>query len=291
MLKDLPASVKPVEESNKWIFSFGETTLTVDPSVGGRITSYRLGRDEVLTGPEVNPTNWGSTFWPSPQSAWGWPPPTEIDTDPYRATLQGNTLVLTGPTVASGGVAGLSMGKRISVSAEQAIVCLEYQITNHSAAACEVAGWEITRVPRDNLHFFPEGAPGDVKKFQDLLPLQSAGGVAWLQYDPACMDRDLLVGRDGSEGWMASVRGDLLFAKYFPEIPEGGAAPGEAEVFLFLNGENAYVEVEAQSAVQRLEPGESLRWPVLWAVRRLPADVRVGVGSSALVDFVRRVLA
>jgi hypothetical protein len=290
MLEPLPATVTPTQQDGKWRLCFGSTCLEVEARTGARISSYRLDGDEVLTGPEVNPDNWGSTFWPSPQSAWGWPPPSEIDTAEYRVAIDGNVLVLSGATVASGGVAGLAITKRIGANAERAMVSVEYEIGNRGSQPCEVAGWEITRVPRNNLHFFPEGDPGEVKKFQDLLPLQSRGGVAWLDHDPARMDRDLLVGRHGAEGWMASLRGDLLFVKSFPEVPPSRCAPGEADVLLFSSGASAYVEVEAQSAMACLAPGATLRWPVRWAARRLPPGLDRTLGSAALVDFVRRVV-
>jgi hypothetical protein len=286
MLTQPAPTVTPRECGGKWVFEFAETVLEVDPAVGGRITSFRLGGDEVLTGPEVNEVNWGSTLWPSPQSAWGWPPAAEVDTEPYRVSLQGNVLVLEGPTIRSGAIAGLGIVKRLAANAAQGLVCLEYEIVNRGTEPREVAAWEVTRVPRDNLQFFAEGAPGDVKKVCDLLPLESAGGVAWLQYDPARMVGNLSTGRDSGEGWVASLRGDLLFAKFFPKAPAGRAAPGEAEVFLYLSGENPYVEVEAQSELHHLAPGDSFRWPVVWAARRVPA----GIGRSELVETVRGVL-
>jgi hypothetical protein len=287
---ELPATVEPAWDGARWQLTFGQTTLQVDPGVAGRITGYRLGVDQALTGPDVHPDNYGSSFWTSPQAAWGWPPPAEIDTACYEAATEGNVLVLSGPTVASGGIQGLSITKRIAANAEAAAVCLEYQIHNHGNRARDVAAWEITRVPRANLHFFPEGPAGEVKKFQDLLPLASAGQVAWLQYDAARMDRDLLVGRHGSEGWLASVREDLLFIKRFPVVAPDRAAPGEAGILLFLSGESSYVELEPQSQSVPLPPRATLRWAVQWRLRRLPAALARTCGSTELVEFVRSVL-
>ena len=286
----LAATVVPEWDGARWQLHFSETTLQVDPAVAGRITGYRLDSDEALTGPDVHPQNYGSSFWTSPQQVWGWPPPAEIDTACYQATTERNVLVLSGPTVTSGGIQGLSITKRIAANAEAAAVCLEYQIHNHGNGAQDVAAWEITRVPRANLHFFAEGPAGEVKKFQDLLPLASVGGVAWLEYDAARMDRDLLVGRHGSEGWLASLRDDLLFIKEFPVVAPDQAAPGEAGVLLFLSGESSYVELEAQSQLLRLASSETLSWAVQWRLRRLPAGLDRTRGSPELVEFVRSVL-
>jgi hypothetical protein len=289
-LRELEPTTAPVQRNGLWRLAFAGAVLEVDPASAGRVTSYRLGSDEVLTGPDVHSDNRGSSFWLSPQDAWGWPPPAEIDTAAYASSLDGNVLALTGPPVSGGSIAGLAVRKYFWANAEQAVACIRYEVHNQSGRPQQVAAWEITRVPRSNLHFFPEGAPGDVKKFQDILPLVSSGGVAWLQYDPQLMDRDLLVGRDGAEGWLASVQGDLLFVKQFPEITDGRPAAGEAEVLLFLNGESAYVELEAQSVLRRLEPGQALAWSVRWYARRLPAGLSVRAGNPELVEFVRSIL-
>ncbi len=54
------------------------------------------------TGPDVEPDNFGSTFWPSPQSAWDWPPPAEIGRSPYDGGLRGATVTLKSQTFALG---------------------------------------------------------------------------------------------------------------------------------------------------------------------------------------------
>jgi len=55
----------------------------------GRITSFLVDGRNFLTDDKVDSLNWGSTFWPSPQSDWDWPPPAAIDNEPYTVTLEG----------------------------------------------------------------------------------------------------------------------------------------------------------------------------------------------------------
>ena len=62
-----------------FVLTLDDVRLEVDATRGGRITALRLGDRNLLSGAEVDAINYGSTFWTSPQSAWGWPPVAEID--------------------------------------------------------------------------------------------------------------------------------------------------------------------------------------------------------------------
>jgi hypothetical protein len=45
----------------------------IEPECAGRVASLTYGGRELLSGPDVHPSNWGSTYWTSPQADWGWP--------------------------------------------------------------------------------------------------------------------------------------------------------------------------------------------------------------------------
>ena len=49
-----------------------------------------------------NPNDFGSTFWPAPQSEWNWPPIATYDSKPYTAVVQGNSVKLTATGRATG---------------------------------------------------------------------------------------------------------------------------------------------------------------------------------------------
>ncbi len=61
--------VKPVLREGKWAFDMGDVTLEVDPMKGGRITTFKLGTENLLTDATVNATYYGSTLWISPEAA------------------------------------------------------------------------------------------------------------------------------------------------------------------------------------------------------------------------------
>jgi hypothetical protein len=273
----------------------GNQSMEINANLGGRITSFLVDGRNFLTDARVDSLNWGSTFWPSPQSDWNWPPPAAIDNEPYTATLEEQGLKM----VSKKSPAGLVITKRFSGLLRKGCFLLDYTITNGSGKALKVAPWEITRVKTGGMAFFPMGAG---ERQGGLLPLiREKDGVVWFVYRedglPSKGDRQLY--SDGSEGWLAELNGRTILVKQFPDIPLEKAAPKEGEVELYASPLTAgkgpvetrgYVEIEHQGAFQVLEPGASSHWQVTWWVRQIPDSIDVKAGSPQLVEFVRRLV-
>jgi hypothetical protein len=277
--------VVPAANGNLFTFQFGDTQFVVDAQQGGRIVTFALAGRNILTGPAVDPANYGSTFWPSPQSAWGWPPPPEIDSSPYAASLDGGTLSLAGATAAG---LGLALKKAFSADGQSGVVTVVYTIANRDSKAHQVAPWEITRVAAGGLTFFPMGEGGPRKGPQDLLSPTIVNGVAWFAYNAAAITADQKLFADGQEGWIAHVDGDLLLVKSFGDTLPAQAAPGEAEIEIYANAGHTYVEVENQGAYVNLAPGASTAWTVRWMLRKLDlASTPARPGSAPLLDLAR----
>jgi hypothetical protein len=278
-------SVRPAANGTVFSFQFGDTQFAVDANLGGRIVAFAFSGRNILTGPAVDPANFGSTFWSSPQSDWNWPPLPEIDSAPYAASLDGAELSLSGATAAG---LGLAVDKKFSAEVEAGVVTVEYTFANRGSRARQVAPWEITRVAAGGLTFFPMGEGGPRKGPQDLLKPTIVNGVAWFAYDAAAITSDQKLFADGLEGWIAHVDGDLLLVKSFVDTLPSQAAPGEAEIELYANAGHTYVEVENQGAYVNLAPGAATAWTVRWMLRKLDlAATPASVGSAPLVDFVR----
>jgi hypothetical protein len=278
----------PTVQGSIYTFTFGDTVFAVDAAKAGRVATFSLAGKNVLTAPKnAEDNNWGSTFWTSPQSDWNWPPPAELDPNPYAARVEGATLVLEGATIPA---LGLAVSKRFSVDVARGVVAIEYGIVNKGEQARSVAPWEISRVASGGLTFFPMGEGQPWKGFQELLALTIIDGVAWLPSGtmPASADQKAFV--DGREGWIAHVTAGLLLVKSFPGISVAQAAPGEAEIELYTDANRTYVEVENQGAYVSLAPGASLSWPVRWYLRKLDAGIQPVPGSSQLVNLVRDLL-
>jgi hypothetical protein len=275
----------PTVNGSVYTFTFGDTVFAVDAAIGGRIVTFSLAGRNILTAAKNGQDiNWGSTFWPSPQSAWGWPPPTEIDSDPYAASLAGNTLSLASATSSA---LGISVTKTFSIDSAAGVVTIDYGLVNRGTRARSFAPWEITRVAAGGLTFFSMGDGAPTKGTQDLLNLQMSGGVAWFVYDAATIPNEQKVFADGNEGWIAHVDGDLLLVKAFTNTPAAQAAPGEAEIELYTDAAHTYIEVENQGAYASLAAGASSQWTVRWFLRKLDPSISVLVGSADLVSTVR----
>src|SRR5256885_2612424 len=74
--------VTPTIDGGRHVLAWGEVRVEIDAATGGRVTALELGGRNLLSEPAADAANYGSTFWPAPQSAWGWPPPAEIDHGP-----------------------------------------------------------------------------------------------------------------------------------------------------------------------------------------------------------------
>jgi hypothetical protein len=274
---------QPIARDGKMVLEFGETYLELAPEHGARITSLRRAGRELLTltGAENFAEAFGSTFWPSPQR-WEWPPPAELDTMPYEASVSGNTIsAVSQPHEAT----SLRVTKRLSADLARDAIDLVYEMTNVGPEPVQWAPWEITRVPAEGLAFWPTG--GDPFGEQPMAS-RAAAGHTWC--DPAETEGEGKLFADGAGGYLAYVVGRQLLLKRFTDQPASAMAPGEAEIELYVNPSHDYVEVENQGAYASIQPGSSVAYQVTWYVRELPPAVSVAVGSTDLVAFVAQTL-
>jgi hypothetical protein len=280
-----PATV-PTLEAGRYVLRMGEVELEVDPTVGGRVTRFSLAGENILTGPEVvaagegsTPNMYGSTFWTSPQSAWGWPPEAAIDAALHRSEVVGAALELTSD---AGATTGYAVRKRFSADAAQSRISIEYTLDNQRATL-PAAPWEISRVPKQGIVLFAASSPALA---QSSLPSTFRDGIAWIDIGLAPTSDSKLF-QDGSEGWLAFIYRDLAFIKTFEDTPADEAAPGEAEIEIFASGLYDYVEIEQQGRYAMPPAGGRSSWQVHWLLRRVPSGLDASLGSSALVAWVR----
>jgi hypothetical protein len=280
------AGPTPVLDAGRYVLRLGDVELVVDPSIGGRVTRFSLGGENILTGPEVvaagqdtTPNMYGSTFWTSPQSAWGWPPEAALDTASHRARLDGPVLELASD---AGATTGYSVRKRFWTDAVKNLISIEYTLENQRAEL-PAAPWEISRVPKEGFVFF---ASTGAALPASTLPSIVRDGVVWVDVAAApAVDSKLF--QDGSEGWLAYVWRNLIFVKIFEPLSAAEAAPSEAEIEVFVNGNFEYVEIEQQGRYLLPPMGGTSSWQVDWVLDRLPAKVGPELGSAALVAWVR----
>ena len=286
---DVPASklnpITPELRDGRHVLAWDDISFEVDALTGGRVTALRLGGRNLLTGPEIDAGNFGSTFWTSPQSAWGWPPVPEVDHHEYRASIEESAIVMRSSPSAS---LGVEIEKRFAADRARGAVLFEYRIHNLGATPIQTAPWQITRVGPGGLTFYPSGEGAFPPS---NLGVQDALGATWYDYDKASITEHQKHFADGREGWLAHVDGNALLVKTFPAVPRTAHAPGEAQIEIYASPAHTYVEVEAQGAYETVEPGGALTWQVVWLARRLPEILPISVGSEALLAHVRALVA
>jgi hypothetical protein len=275
---------KPTMVGDEWALTLGEVTLQVAPQKGGRITTFKLGSENLLTGPAVNPTYWGSTMWIAPEATlWMQPPPAPIDSDPYTAVADDTTLTLSGMTYAK---LGVSATKVFSTDAQKNAFKIEYKLNNTSQAAVKMSPWEVSRVLPRGLTFLPKG-PSVRESMNATMPTTESNGIVWYEYDMTKVTNDSKLWFDAAEGWVAHVAAGLVFIKAFSDLSGDQIAPMEGDAALYTNALHTYVEIEALGPYVSIAPGASASWTVSWYLRKLPAEIEVKAGNAALAQFVR----
>lgn len=266
---------------SKYVVSVGDVKLTVDASKGAKILSFKYKDSEVISQMQ-RPNAFGSTFWPSPQAAWNWPPIPEYDSRPYEVKLDGSSITLT---------SSLSQRfpyrviKNIKPDAKDNSIVVTYTLKNESDKEQTVAPWEITRVPGEGLIFFD--APLDKITPANtplLIDFKSQFGLAWYEYDTAEENRK--INADG-KGWYGYVNNGLLLVKKFDDLKAGQPAPGEAEIQIYVDRGKTFIELEAQGEYQTLKAGESLSWSVRWYL--VPAKA-AAYPSKTLAKQVKKIV-
>jgi Domain of unknown function (DUF4380) len=282
-------AVVPIETDGEYLFRSGGLALTVDPRRAGRVTSLVIDGKNLLTGPETNAENWGSTFWTSPQSAWGWPPPHEIESAPFAATLDGAVLTLRGPVAP---MLGVSVDKRFQLDASDGSLSIRYAIHNHGPRPIKLSPWEVTRVHATGITFFPTG---EASPREPLVGVREVSGITWFEYDPSALVKSQKLFADGAEGWLAHLDGGMILVKSFADVPPERQAPGEGEIEIYASADPRppyrYVEIEQQGAYGELLPDATTAWHVRWYVKKLPAGIPARVASKGLVDYVRTLVS
>ena len=286
---DVPASklnpITPEVRDGRHVLAWDDISFEVDARTGGRVTALRLDGRNLLTGPEIDAGNFGSTFWTSPQSAWGWPPVPEVDHHEYRASIEDSAIVMRSAPSAS---LGVEIEKQFRADRARGALLFEYRIHNLGSVPIQTAPWQITRVGPGGLTFYPSGEGAFPPS---NLGVQDALGATWYDYDKASITEHQKHFADGREGWLAHVDRDALLVKTFPAVPRAAHAPGEAQIEIYASPAHTYVEVEAQGAYETVDPGEALTWQVVWLARRLPEILPISVGSEALLAHVRALVA
>ncbi len=260
---------------------YGALKLCVDASLGGHVVEFSLeGKNALAT----NRSAIGSTFWPSPQASWGWPPLAALDNQPYSVVTTPQELLLKSeicPTT------GLQLEKKFWFEAGHLEV--SYTMVNTTEASVKYAPWEITRILGGITFYKSEQKPLAISTGSTV----EQAGVVWHSYEPKQQKINEKIFGNGSSGWLANAYDGLLLAKRFDRVADEHVAPGEAEVEIYAHADpsNAYIEMEQQGAYKTIEAKKSYQWQVGWYLQKLPNDVQLQAKNQALPKIVEKLLS
>lgn len=277
------------ETGGVYTYAVGDSSMTIDPSDGGRVTSFVVAQNETLV-QENDASQYGSVFWPSPQSLFpgSWPPPPEIDSGTYTVEVSDDQLTLTSAPAASVGLTIKKVFTPTHSASGHPAISVAYTMTNTSASAVGVSGWEISRVGPGGMAFFPTGPGGELAA--STLSGTVMGAHTWYPYDATGLTGVPKIFADGSDGWLAWSTGEAIVIKSFPDVPTANFAPSEAEIEIYADPSGTYFEVEQQGPLENIVAGGSATWTVLWIGVAIPDGASTAVGSADLTTLVTTAL-
>lgn len=280
--KEPAVAIKPIGDS-AYILSFGDIEARIDYKNGGRLEAFSLQGENCLSDKKINAGNWGTSMWPSPQQAWGWPPSQQLDNFSYAVLHDSSELVLRSQKDPK---QSFVFTKAYSIDKKDTALVITYTILNDTSVSQKVAAWEISRVAPGGLTFYPSGE--EAKRGQLAALTKDSLGVTWFEYKaekiPAGVPKLLA---DGKEGWLAQTTKGMLLVKTFEDVATGKYAPEEGEIELYANPDHSYIEIEQQGTYVELKAGEAVEYTVRYKLVKLPAAINVTTDKQQLLNITR----
>lgn len=229
------------------------------------------GKTTALTPPVSDWQNYGGDkLWPSPQSAWGWPPDPVSDSGPQTVRILPNRhLLVTGPASLKYGV---RFTREIALNASGTGVTIRNRMTNVSDKAVAWGIWEVAQADDPEETAFPVSPatlfPGGYKAFAETRP---AEGQVTVQEGKVTIrrraDHNAKIGGRAPGGWIESRWGALRF-RVSADLPVSGTYPDDGcgqEVYT-SDDPNRYVEMELLAPIRKLRPGAASSVVTRWSL-------------------------
>lgn len=251
-----------VVEQTTFNFESGNCKMVIDAQNGARIVSMTVDGQESLIQKNEFET-FGSTFWTAPQSTWGWPPVTQIDSEPYTKIAENEFESKLADTI------GVKVSKKFITNTDSSISII-YTIKNQTDSTIKIAPWEISRVATGGTTIFPsENTIFKGKKPFGEVKITTKNGISLYKYDSASVTDNKKSFAFASKGWLAQHKGELLLIKQFENISAKDCAPDESEIEIYANPNKIYIEIEQQGAYKDIKSKSSYSWEVKWYLRTI----------------------
>jgi len=279
----------------------------VAPAVGGRIVRYGSSYENVIF---ESPGSEGKTL--ANTKDWFWVGGYQCDLGPELRGIPDHPALWAGPydgvakkdytvtvTSAPDTTLGIQMGKEIVIDPETGHLGITQWMKNVSEKDVSYCLWDRTLCKGGGFAFFPLNRKS---RFPARWSIRNKVNDNYV-YDGKTPDSPNVrvidgvliakttgsatkVGADSDAGWIAYVRGRLLFVKYFPWFPNGNYTDGGNSVELYFD--QSVAELEPLSPEVKLKPGEIYAFPEQWVLIDLKKAVTTFEQVRALVKQVPR---
>lgn len=279
-----------------WRLKSGPLSVSVFPSIGGRILSVRFEGKELLFVPkdhhgetydfsqvedlnmkkkELGFRTWGGDkTWVAPQSSWSEGiPPLELDSAPYVLSWQEQTAVMTSPICRE---TGLQIIRKVSVDKES-FVTLEESFLNTTQQPILKGIWNVTQIPRPCEFFIParKGAFRSYHHEDKTLPevksifKEEHGWVEVFCHAPTLFK----CGGIPTEGKVLikmPLGGpkELVWLKTF-DLDIHATFAHRSTVEIFNSDQADYAEVELHAPLVEIQPGALVSFSQQWHFKKL----------------------
>ena len=262
------ANWKEIDEGH-YQWNMGDVSIGIDGQKGGRITRLTLHDFNLLTGPEIDSINYGSTLWLSPQKLWRWPPPATLDSQPYHLESAKDTLHLISKTDER---FGLIFSKQFFLSKKDTSLLMSYAIHNQADSVQAYAIWEVSRMHKDSEVIFALEEDSSLRSIKDKF-WETDGKMLKVQVSPDDTLNNKMYAN--GRGWLIYRYDSLALIKTFPDLSADQLPDTHNEIEIYFD-DTAYLEVEQHSPFVQIAPGASYRWQVRWYPRILsqPDDLQ-----------------
>ena len=286
------------------ILNAGRIRLVATPAVGGRVVFYGFNGENILF---ENPASFGKTLDTTSENfpvggyqcdlgpeLRGIPPHPLLWKGKYDWAARRHAVKLTSPADAT---LGIQLEKEVHLAPDNGDVGITQRMLNISDRQTSFCLWDRTLCVGGGFALIPLNRKSRFKSGWSLYTKSPSGDS--YQGGPSETDQikvlsGVLVaktggtatklGADSDGGWIAYVKGLLMFVKYFPYTPKGNYTDGGNSVELYFDDKVA--ELEPLSPEIPLAPGAKYDFPEKWTLIELNEEVLTHAQAR---DLVKRI--
>jgi len=287
----------------------GDCKAIIVPAIGGRVLSYSINGENIIFD---NPASNGRTllnssnFWAGgyqldvgpelrgvPSHTWLWQGPWS-----WRVPGQFTAQVFSEPEL----TVGVQLEKEFVIDPDTGELGLTQRMRNIVSNDVSFCLWDRTLAKGGGFAMFSLSSKSRFKAGWSMRQGKSAPGYRYEGDKPSdarvrIIDgvlvaqakdlpgaRELKVGADGEDGWIAYAREKVLFVKYFPVFAKANYSDGGNTVEFYCSERVA--ELEPISPEVTLKPGATYSFPEKWIFIELDKEVTSYEQARALVKRI-----